>query len=216
MEIMEQAKRQAAASTGARRGKSLEKLADPRDLFLSELADVYYAEKALEKVLPKLAEEASDGDLSKGFERHLIQTKKHAVNLETIFERLGKAPKAEMCPGIEGIKQEHDKFMTEHETTPEIRDIFLTGAAARAEHYEIAAYTGLVTKSRALGETQVTRLLESNLRDEKAQLKNVEAVSKRLSNGSNGRKPAARQGGQRTRATKPAAARKGRTTRSSR
>jgi Mn-containing catalase len=192
MEVMEQAKKKAAAST-SRAGKPPEKLAEPRELFLSELADVYYAEKALEKVLPVLADEATDADLTKGLQRHLDQTKKHALNLETIFAKLGKPPKAEACPGIDGIKQEHDKFMAEHDTTPQIKDMFLTGAAARAEHYEIAAYTGLVTKSRSLGETQVTRLLEANLRDEKDQLKKVETVSKRLSNGANGRRTAARK-----------------------
>ena len=31
--------------------------------------------------------------------------------------------------------------------------MFLTGAAARTEHYEIAAYTGLITMAKALGET---------------------------------------------------------------
>ena len=32
-------------------------------------------------------------------------------------------------------------------------DAFLTGAGARTEHYEIAAYTGLVTMAKAMGET---------------------------------------------------------------
>ena len=38
-------------------------------------------------------------------------------------------------------------------------DSFLTGAGARTEHYEIAAYEGLVTMAEAMGETEVVELL---------------------------------------------------------
>ena len=61
-----------------------------------------------------------------------------------------------------------------------MRDAFLTGAAARAEHYEIAAYTGLVNQARALGEREAVELLQQNLRQEKEALKKVESISKRL------------------------------------
>ena len=68
-------------------------------------------------------------------------------------------------------------------------DAFLTGAAARAEHYEIAAYTGLVSQARALKEPEAVELLQKNLRQEKEALKKVETISKRIlkeANGSSG------------------------------
>jgi ferritin-like metal-binding protein YciE len=68
-----------------------------------------------------------------------------------------------------------------------MRDAFLTGAAARAEHYEIAAYTGLVNQARALGERDAVELLQENLRQEKEALKKVESISKRLLKESNGK-----------------------------
>jgi ferritin-like metal-binding protein YciE len=202
MEVMEQAVR-ASRKGPAASANGGERLNEPRDLFLSQLADVYYAEKALEKVLPKLAEQSTDAELTKGFEQHLEQTKKHATNIESVFEVFGKRAKAEACPGIEGIKQEHDKFMSEHDASPAVTDLFIAGSAARAEHYEIAAYTGLITMARTLGEAKVTRLLQANLRDEEAALRKVEAASKRLSNGRNGGKPRAssRARSTRTRAT---------------
>lgn len=153
---------------------------DPRELFLHELGDVLYAEELLVKVLPKLASEASDDDLRTGFEEHLEETKQHVENLRQVFETLGEKAKAEKCPGIEGIKSEHDEFMKNEKPSPEIRDIFLTGAGARAEHYEIAAYTGLVTSAKALGESKAATLLEQNLQQEKEALKKLEAAAKRL------------------------------------
>jgi manganese catalase len=199
MEVMEQATKAAARERRSQRGESTNgrarALTEPRQLFVSELADAYYAEKTLENVLPKLAREATDRLLTSGFEKHAEETRKHASNLEQIFQQLGESPKAEPCPGIEGIKQEHDKFTAEHDPSPEMRDLFLAGAAARAEHYEIAAYTGLIEMSRPLGNAKVTRLLEANLRDEKAALRKAESVTKRLSNGNRGasRRTAARR-----------------------
>jgi len=153
----------------------------PKELFVHELQDMYYAEKTLTKVLPKLADEASDRELSQAFTSHLRETEKHVANLEKVFQRIGERPQAEPCPGIEGIKKEHDEFMEEQQNgKSDIVDAFLTGAASRTEHYEIAAYTGLVTKARTLGERESVELLEQNLKQEKEALKKVESISKRI------------------------------------
>ena len=156
-------------------------MTEPRELFLHELGDVLYAEKTLAKVLPKLQEEATDSELAKGFESHLEQTKQHVKNLEQAFEALGEPAKAEKCPGIDGIKQEHDEFVQQHDPSPEVLDAFLTGAAARTEHYEIAAYEGLITMAQSLGEDDVVVLLEQNLEQEQQTLEQVKSISQRLS-----------------------------------
>lgn len=156
-------------------------LSEPRELFLEELGDIYYAERTIEKMLGTLAREASDEELAAGFEEHRAQTREQIQNVERVFEALGSQPKAKQCPGIDGIKEEHDEFMSEHSGTPaELCDLFLTGAASRTEHYEIAAYTGLVGMAKALGERESATLLEQNLRQEKETLKAVESVAKRL------------------------------------
>ena len=94
----------------------------PKQLFEHELQDVYYAEKTIEKMLPKLASEATTRDLSRAFEAHLIETKEQIKNLERVFSKLGKSAKGEACPGIEGLKAEHDKFMQEESPTNDVRD----------------------------------------------------------------------------------------------
>ena len=97
-----------------------------------------------------------------------------------MFEQLGEKAEGERCPGIEGLKEEHDLFMKEESPTGAVKDMFLTGAAARVEHYEIAAYDGLLTLARGLGETECTSLLEENLRSEKAALQGVASIGERL------------------------------------
>jgi ferritin-like metal-binding protein YciE len=146
----------------------------------SELGDVLYAERMLVKTLPKLQEEASDDELAEGFGEHLEETRQHVKNLEEAFEALGEPAKAEKCPAIEGIKKEHDEFVSSESPSPEVLNAFLTGSGARTEHYEIAAYEGLVTMAEAMGEDQVVRLLNENLAQEQKALRKIQAIGKRL------------------------------------
>jgi ferritin-like metal-binding protein YciE len=156
------------------------RLTSPKQLFVHELQDMYYAEKQLTRVLPTLASEANDGELSRAFKSHLKETERQIVNLEKVFKSIGEPAQGKPCPGIDGIKREHDEFMQEHSTTPVLADVFLTGAAARTEHYEIAAYTSLIEKARALGERDSVKLLQANLKQEKDAAKKVETISKRI------------------------------------
>ena len=156
------------------------KMSEPRELFLHELGDVLYAERTLVKILPKLQEEASDEELALGFEEHLDETRQHVKNVERAFEKLAEKPIAEKCPGIEGIKQEHDDFVAKESPSQDVLDSFLTGAGARTEHYEIAAYEGLVTMAEAMGETEVVELLTDNLEQEKTALEKLKTIGKRL------------------------------------
>jgi ferritin-like metal-binding protein YciE len=134
----------------------------------------------LTRVLPQLASEAGDRELTTAFKKHLDETRKQVQNLEQVFRNVGRSAQGTDCPGMDGIKEEHDMFMREHDATPKLRDVFLTGAAARTEHYEIAAYTGLIEQARALGERDSVKLLQENLKQEKEALRKVESISKRL------------------------------------
>ena len=47
------------------------------DLFVHTLRDIYYAEKQIEKNLPKMIDKATNSALRQGFEKHLQETKGH-------------------------------------------------------------------------------------------------------------------------------------------
>jgi ferritin-like metal-binding protein YciE len=160
--------------------KLMAEMKEPRDLFLHELGDVLYAERVLVKALPKLQKEASDDELAQAFEYHLQQTKEHVANVEEAFKALGETPKAEKCPGIDGIRQEHDEFVEQESPSAEVLDSFLTGAGARTEHYEIAAYDGLLIAAKSMKEDRVAELLSENLGQEKEALKLMQTIAKRL------------------------------------
>ena len=77
-------------------------------------------------------------------------------------------------------------------------DLFAASAAARTEHYEIAAYEGLVTMAKAMGEPDAARLLEENLKQDKTMLRETNGLSRRLT-----RKAAKEQKDGRQAAAKP-------------
>jgi len=151
----------------------------PRDLFLHELGDILYVEEKLEQeVLPKLIDEVTDGEFKQGLEKHLQQTRQHVENVEEVFSKLGVEAQTEECVGFEGLKAEHDQLVGESST--DVIDLVDAGAAARTEHYEIAAYESLIALARALDEKDVIELLDANLKDEKETLREVESIAKRV------------------------------------
>jgi ferritin-like metal-binding protein YciE len=79
-----------------------------------------------------------------------------------------------------GIKKEHDEFVAKESPSPAMLDAFLTGAGARTEHYEIAAYEGLVSTAQAMGELEVAELLSENLDQELKALAKIRSIGKRL------------------------------------
>jgi ferritin-like metal-binding protein YciE len=151
----------------------------PRELFLHELGDILYVERKLaNEVLPKLIDEVQDSQFRKGLEKHLNETHQHVTNLEQVFDSLGVEPTAEKCIGFEGLKKEHDELLDE--SARDLVDLVDTGAAVRTEHYEIAAYSGLIEMARALREQEAVSLFEENLKDEREALREVESVAKTL------------------------------------
>ena len=154
---------------------------DPESLFVHELKDILFAERTIEKALPKLANEATNPELKAAIEHHLDETKSHIANLAQIFDSMGMTDRGTACPGILGLMKEHDEFVEENGDAPAgVLDSFLCGAAARTEHYEIAAYTGLVTSAQALGKPDAARLLQENLADEKAMLEKATQAHSRI------------------------------------
>jgi ferritin-like metal-binding protein YciE len=156
-------------------------LTSPKELFLHELGDILYVERKLaEQVLPRLIDEVTDDEFRSGLENHLEQTRQHVTNVEQVFEIFGEEPHAEECIGFEGLKKEHDELI--ERASSSLVDHIDLGAAARTENYEIAAYEGLRRMAKAFGEDEAVDLLDSNLKQEKEALRDVEKIATRLSN----------------------------------
>jgi ferritin-like metal-binding protein YciE len=137
------------------------------DLFLHTLQDIYYAEKQIEKALPKMIDKARSSELKSGFKQHLEETAGHVERLEKVFGLLGKTPKAVTCPAIDGIIKE-DRLIADDIDDAGVMDAALAAAAQAVEHYEMTRYGTLIAWSKALGRKECADLFAQTLEEEKA------------------------------------------------
>ena len=137
------------------------------DLFLHGLQDIYYAEQQIVKSLPTMIEKATNRELAKGLRDHLRETEHQVARLEKVFENLGQRPKGTDCPAIDGLIKEADEVAGEVEDK-KVLDAAVIGSAQAIEHYEISRYGTLIAWAEELGHDNVTGLLKSNLKEEKA------------------------------------------------
>lgn len=135
-------------------------------LFEDTLRDIYYAEKAILKNLPKMAKKASSEKLVAAFQEHIEQTEVQVERLEQIFELIGKSARGKRCPAIDGLAEEASEIMQEAEDDT-VRDAGILAAAQAVEHYEISRYGTLIAWADKLGLTDAVPLLEATLEEEK-------------------------------------------------
>ena len=137
-----------------------------RDLFVDQLKDIYWAEKALTNAIPKTIKKVTSQDLVDALSEHLQFTMEQVTRLENVFEIIGHKAQAEKCAAMEGLIKEAEDIITE---TAEgvVRDAGIIAAQQKIEHYEIASYGTLTAFANILGESEAASLLEETLEEEK-------------------------------------------------
>jgi ferritin-like metal-binding protein YciE len=148
------------SSSGIQRSK-LEKL------FEEELKDMYWAEKALTKAIPKMIKKSTSEELSKALQDHLAQTEGHVSRIEEVFRILEKEPEEKKCEAMNGLIKEAEEIIKESEDGA-MRDAGIISAAQKVEHYEIASYGTLRTFASTLGIQDAASILQLTLDEEKA------------------------------------------------
>jgi ferritin-like metal-binding protein YciE len=137
------------------------------DLFLHNLADIYYAEQQIVKALPTMVKKATDRQLKQGFENHLRESETHVKRLEQIFQKLDVKAKGVDCPAIDGILKEANEVAGEVEDKS-VLDAALIASAQAVEHYEMTRYGTLIAWAKQLGRQDLIGLLKQTLNEEKA------------------------------------------------
>lgn len=160
-------------STSGSNGKSKSKTSERgmkhsqlMKLFEDELKDIYWAEKALTKAIPKMIKNASSEELVKALETHLSETEEQVSRVEQVFEVIGKKATAKKCEAMAGLMKEAEEIMEDCEEGP-MCDAGIISAAQKVEHYEIASYGTLRQFAETLGLEEAVELLEATLEEEK-------------------------------------------------
>ncbi len=136
------------------------------ELFEHTLKDIFYAENAIAKALPKMAGAVKSAQLKTAFTEHHAETKGQIAQLKKVFASIGAKPEGEKCDAIEGLIKEADGLM--EEAKGNALDAGLLAAAQAVEHYEIARYGSLREWAKALGHADAHTLLSEILDQEKA------------------------------------------------
>jgi ferritin-like metal-binding protein YciE len=137
-----------------------------RELFEDELKDIYWAEKALTKALPKMIKNATDPELVDALTQHLEITKEQVLRVEMVFKSIGVKAEAKKCEAMEGLIKEASEIMESTESGV-VRDAGIISAGQKVEHYEIASYGTLCSMAKTLNEQEAASLLGQTLEEEK-------------------------------------------------
>ena len=149
------------------------------DLFVASLKDIYWAEKALTKALPKMIENATSPELIKALTGHLEETHGHVTRVESVFKSIGVAAEAKKCEAMTGLIKEAEEIMQET-VSGVVRDAGIISAGHKVEHYEIATYTTLSIFATTLGETEAASLLTQTLTEEKAADDKLTSIAQKI------------------------------------
>jgi ferritin-like metal-binding protein YciE len=135
-------------------------------LFENELKDIYWAEKTLEKEIPKMIKKCSAEELRNALQEHLDETELQSERLEKVFEIIGSEAQGKKCEARVGLLKEGNEIMDslDEESTCDAGIIL---AAQKIEHYEIATYGTLCEFAKLLDLDEAAELLAQTLHEEK-------------------------------------------------
>ena len=136
------------------------------DAFHHTLQDVYFAEHALVKALPKVVSAVSSKELKAALKGHLAETKDQITLLERVFTSIGEKASGEKCDAIAGLIKECEGVIADA-SGKVARNAAVIGCCQAVEHYEIARYGTLREWATALRHDEAHELLTKILHQEK-------------------------------------------------
>ena len=137
-----------------------------RKLFINELKTIYWVEKQMLKLLPRLTKAATTGYLKAGFKGHLYATEEHVKRLEKVFKLLNEQKAAKKCELINSIVLEAKKNIKITQNKTLARELELLSVAQKIERYETKAYRKLIRFANIFGHPETELILAETLIEE--------------------------------------------------
>lgn len=151
----------------------------PQDLFVHELSDVLSAEQIIVRMLEQAQALVQTEELREGLRMHQEQSLQQAERVQQVIRMTGQQPHPVTCHAAEGLMASL-MAVVQSNPSPEVLEGAVVAGACKTEHLEIAAYTGLVEKAKAMGLSEAEDLLKQNLKEEEAMLKQAEKIATKL------------------------------------
>jgi ferritin-like metal-binding protein YciE len=145
-------------------------------LFEDGLRDIYWAEKALAKTIPKMIRNVTTIELTEALDDNLVETREQIVRLEQVFESIGQKASGKKCEATQGLINETETIMEDCEEGP-MCDAGIISAAQKIAHYEIASYGTLKQFAETLSLVRSVKLLSLTLDEAKATDKKLTEIA---------------------------------------
>jgi len=139
---------------------------DLRDLFIDELKDINWAEKAFSTAIQRIIENTTSEELSAALIGHFQMTIEHLRRLDDVFFFIGEKAEVKKSEAMAGLIKEADEITAETQIGL-VRDAGIISAMQKIGHYEIASYGTLYSFAKILGEDEVAIMLKETLNEEK-------------------------------------------------
>ena len=136
----------------------------PDELIRFQLRTAVTMENDSLAALKELAAAALSAEIKKLFRHHAEETQEQLENLGKVFELLDLRQSTAPSPSTKGISKQAASLL--ERSAPKLRDHVAVASALGNEHYEIAAYNGLIIPLTAMGASEAVALLQANLDQE--------------------------------------------------
>ncbi len=139
-----------------------------KDLFISELKDIYWSEQHLVAAIPKMIEAAKGSDLKRALKDHLQETINQAKRLESVFQQAGIPVIAKKCAAMEGLTIGGENVIESTLAGSMGRETGIISSGIKVEQFETTCYTGLIEMANQLGMKDAAEIFQQNLNEEVA------------------------------------------------
>lgn len=139
---------------------------DLQKLFTYQLKDIVWSERALSKVISKMAKNIGSPNLIFIFRDQASLNERQIERLQEVFESIGAKARGKKCEGMQSLISECENIL---ETTAQgpVRDAGIIAGFQKILHYKIPAYTTLAAYSRKLDKEPVEKMLELTLAEDR-------------------------------------------------
>ncbi len=144
-------------------------------LFGNDLKDIYWLEKALTNVIPKMIKDATSPELIGALTSHHAKTKGHVTRVEQVFELMLEKAVDNKSDAALGLIRDTVEIMDSCEAGA-MCDAVIISATKKIQYYEIAIYETLLQFAQTLGLTEVALLFEATLSEEKSSTEKLSLV----------------------------------------
>ena len=142
-----------------------------QDILVTELKEIYSAERQFSRAAPKLSRALSSQAFKDALQARREQGAGIIEELDSVFEEMGVTKARPKNVAAEGLIEDMNEHLEEIDN-PALLDAVLLGAVQKLEHYCIAAWGTSASLGRLLNQPSVVtlmeRLVEEGKRDDEA------------------------------------------------